>query len=133
MAENLRFTSVLYHLPSVGPKQLCALVHLGCTPKVGRYFLVWILIDFISILQAFNTWGQLLWKIVKISNKMDWKWLWKRIAFIKKIYHFFPKTIYFLTVLLMKVVCISFDTTKKKLYIWYFPNFQRRIYWFNEG
>ena len=27
--------SVFHHLPSVGPKQLCALAHLGCTRKVG--------------------------------------------------------------------------------------------------
>ena len=31
LAENLRFTPVLYHLPSVGPKQLYTLAHLGCT------------------------------------------------------------------------------------------------------
>jgi len=27
----LEFTSVFHHLPSVGPMQLCALAHLGCT------------------------------------------------------------------------------------------------------
>ena len=26
----LEFTSSFHHLPSVGPKQLCALAHLGC-------------------------------------------------------------------------------------------------------
>ena len=31
--------SVSHHLPSVGPKQLCALAHLGCTYESG-YFLV---------------------------------------------------------------------------------------------
>ena len=35
LAENLRFTPVLYHLSSVGPKQLCALAHLGCTREAG--------------------------------------------------------------------------------------------------
>ena len=35
LAENLRFTPVFYHLPSVGPKQLCALAHLGCTCEAG--------------------------------------------------------------------------------------------------
>ena len=29
----LQFNPVFHHLPSVGPKQLCALVHLGCTPQ----------------------------------------------------------------------------------------------------
>ena len=33
--ENIRFTPVLYYLPSVGPKQLCALAHLGCTREAG--------------------------------------------------------------------------------------------------
>ena len=32
---NFRFTPLLHHLPSVGPKQLCALAHLGCTRVVG--------------------------------------------------------------------------------------------------
>ena len=31
----LELTSVFHHLPSVGPKQFCALVHLGCTHKVS--------------------------------------------------------------------------------------------------
>ena len=31
----LELTSVLHHLPSVGPKQLCALAHLGCTREAG--------------------------------------------------------------------------------------------------
>ena len=31
----LDLTSVFYHLPSVSPKHLCALAHLGCTRKVG--------------------------------------------------------------------------------------------------
>ena len=31
----LELMSVFHLLPSVGPKQLCALVHLGCTPEVG--------------------------------------------------------------------------------------------------
>ena len=35
LAEYLRFTPVLYHLPSVGPKQLCALAHLGYTREAG--------------------------------------------------------------------------------------------------
>ena len=33
--ENFRCNPVLYHLPSVGPKQLCALAHLGCTREAG--------------------------------------------------------------------------------------------------
>ena len=32
---NFRFTPFLHHLPSVGPKQLCALAHLGCTREAG--------------------------------------------------------------------------------------------------
>ena len=31
----LKITSVFHHLPSVGPKQLCALAHLGCTREAG--------------------------------------------------------------------------------------------------
>ena len=31
----LELTSVFHHLPSVGPKQLCALAHLGCTREAG--------------------------------------------------------------------------------------------------
>ena len=31
----LELTSVFHHLPSVGPKQLCALAHLRCTRGVG--------------------------------------------------------------------------------------------------
>ena len=31
----LELTLVFYHLPSVGPKQLCALAHLGCTREAG--------------------------------------------------------------------------------------------------
>ena len=27
----LKPTSVFHHIPSVGPKQLCVLAHLGCT------------------------------------------------------------------------------------------------------
>ena len=30
-------TLVFHHLPSVGPKQLCALAHLGCTREAGTY------------------------------------------------------------------------------------------------
>ena len=30
----LELTSVFHHLSSVGPKQLCALAHIGCTPEV---------------------------------------------------------------------------------------------------
>ena len=29
-----------HHLPSVGPKQLCALAHLGCTRKAGIFYYV---------------------------------------------------------------------------------------------
>ena len=37
----LKLTSVLHHLPSVGPKQLCALSHLGCTSQANAsYFLI---------------------------------------------------------------------------------------------
>ena len=32
---NFRFTQLLHLLPSVGPKQLCALAHLGCTREAG--------------------------------------------------------------------------------------------------
>ena len=32
--ENLRCTPVSCHFPSVGPKLLCALAHLGCTKAV---------------------------------------------------------------------------------------------------
>ena len=31
----LEIASVFHHLPSVGPKQLCALAHLGCTREAG--------------------------------------------------------------------------------------------------
>ena len=31
----LKLASVFHHLPSVGPKQLCALAHLGCTRQAG--------------------------------------------------------------------------------------------------
>ena len=31
----LYHTSEFHHLPRVGPKQLCALVHLGCTRAAG--------------------------------------------------------------------------------------------------
>ena len=31
----LELTSVFHHLPSVSPKQLCALAHLGCTREAG--------------------------------------------------------------------------------------------------
>ena len=31
----LKLASVFYHLLSVGPKQLCALAHLGCTHEAG--------------------------------------------------------------------------------------------------
>ena len=31
----LKIASVFHHLPSVGPKQLCALAHLGCTREAG--------------------------------------------------------------------------------------------------
>ena len=30
----LKLTLVLHHHPSVSPKQLCALAHLGCTPEL---------------------------------------------------------------------------------------------------
>ena len=33
--QILELTSVFHHLPSVGPKQLCALAHLGCTREAG--------------------------------------------------------------------------------------------------
>ena len=33
----LELTAVFHHLPSVGPKQLCALTHLRCTHKVDAY------------------------------------------------------------------------------------------------
>ena len=31
----LKLASVFHHLPSFGPKQLCALAHLGCTREEG--------------------------------------------------------------------------------------------------
>ena len=31
----LELTSMFHSLPCVGPKQLCALAHLGCTSKAG--------------------------------------------------------------------------------------------------
>ena len=31
----IKVASVFHHLPSVGPKQLCALAHLGCTREAG--------------------------------------------------------------------------------------------------
>ena len=31
----LELSSVFHHLPSAGPKQLCALAHLGCIRKAG--------------------------------------------------------------------------------------------------
>ena len=31
----LKLASVFHHLPSFGPKQLCALAHLGCTREAG--------------------------------------------------------------------------------------------------
>ena len=31
----LQLTLVFHHLPSVGPKQLCALAHLGCTHEAS--------------------------------------------------------------------------------------------------
>ena len=35
----LKLTSVFHHLHWVGPKQLCALTHLGCTREAGiSYF-----------------------------------------------------------------------------------------------
>ena len=50
MAENLRLTPVLYHLSSVGPKQLCALVHLGCTCEAGTSWLdIFLTVTFFSI------------------------------------------------------------------------------------
>ena len=33
--HSLELTSVFHPLPSVSPKQLCALAHLGCTCEVG--------------------------------------------------------------------------------------------------
>ena len=35
----LKLASVFHHLPSVGPKQLCALAHLGCPREAITYFL----------------------------------------------------------------------------------------------
>ena len=32
---KLELTSVFHHFPSVGPKQLCALAHLGCTREAS--------------------------------------------------------------------------------------------------
>ena len=34
-AAYIKLTLVFHHLPSVGPKQLCALAHLGCTREAG--------------------------------------------------------------------------------------------------
>ena len=34
----LKLTSMLHYLPGVGPKQLCALAHLGCTRKAGTSY-----------------------------------------------------------------------------------------------
>ena len=31
---------MFHHLPSVGPKQFCALAYLGCTRKAGTSYLV---------------------------------------------------------------------------------------------
>ena len=31
----LELTSVFHHIPSVGPKQLCGVAHLGCTCEAG--------------------------------------------------------------------------------------------------
>ena len=36
LQENFRCNTVLYHLPSVDPKQLCALAHLGCTREADK-------------------------------------------------------------------------------------------------
>ena len=35
--QTSKLTSVFHHLPSVTPKQLCALAHLGCTCTGGTY------------------------------------------------------------------------------------------------
>ena len=40
----LKLASVFHHLPSFGPKQLCALAHLGCTREVGTFSLIAIII-----------------------------------------------------------------------------------------
>ena len=32
-----KLTSVFHHFPSVGPKQLCVLVYLGCTREADTY------------------------------------------------------------------------------------------------
>ena len=42
-AALIKLTSVFYHFPSVGHKQLCALAHLGCTLAAGtsRYIYVY--------------------------------------------------------------------------------------------
>ena len=34
-AALIKLTSVFHHFPSVGPKQLCALAHLGCNCETG--------------------------------------------------------------------------------------------------
>ncbi len=34
----LKLTSVFHHLPSIGPKQVCALTHLGCTREAGTSY-----------------------------------------------------------------------------------------------
>ena len=34
-AAYIKLTLVFHHLPSGGPKQLCALAHLGCTREAG--------------------------------------------------------------------------------------------------
>ena len=41
----LKLTQIFHHLPSVSPKQLCALAHLGCIREVGtsKYFLVFLI------------------------------------------------------------------------------------------
>ena len=36
------------HLPSVGPKQLYALAHLGCTRKAGTSYCLWKALDEMS-------------------------------------------------------------------------------------
>ena len=35
---NLELISVCCHLPSIDPKQLCALAHLRCTPEASTYY-----------------------------------------------------------------------------------------------
>ena len=51
LAELYKLTLVFHHLASVGPKQLSALAHLGCSHKVGTsyYHILSIIILVLSI------------------------------------------------------------------------------------